>query len=111
MNLDLSVLDYCPEELLELKPNRLGEVLEGPTLLKLKGRQSPPVFVSVLLHGNEWSGFYAVQELLRDFRSKILPRDLWVFFGNIAAASEQQRYLDGQKRLQSHLVKTGISLC
>jgi hypothetical protein len=56
-------------------------------------------FVSCLLHGNEDSGYRAVLELLRT--GARFPFDLWVFIGNVAAASRDgwfaHRFLDGQE--------------
>ena len=46
-------------------PTRLADVLPGPTLFDLPGRDPRPLFVSTLLHGNEYSGLVAVQEVLR----------------------------------------------
>jgi succinylglutamate desuccinylase len=92
----LNILENLPPKLLEVPAEGLHELLGGPTLIHLPGREPAPLFVSVLLHGNESTGFYAVQALLRDYRSRELPRALSLFIGNVAAASEGQRYLDTQ---------------
>ncbi len=55
--------------------------------------------VACLLHGNEDSGFRAVCDLLR--AQPALPYDLWVFIGNVRAASQEgwfaHRFLDDQE--------------
>lgn len=92
----LNEIEKLPEGLLEVPSEGLNDLLGGPTLIHLPGRLPEPLFVSVLLHGNENTGFYAVQSLLRDFQSRELPRSLSLFVGNVDAASKGQRYLDGQ---------------
>ena len=92
----LNEIEKLPEGLLEVPSEGLYDLLAGPTLIHLPGRSPEPLFVSVLLHGNENTGFYAVQSLLRDFQSRELPRSLSLFVGNVDAASKGQRYLDGQ---------------
>ena len=85
-----------PEGLLDLPASRLGEVLAGPALIHLPGRRQPPLFVSVLLHGNEDTGWLAVQSVLKKYADTELPRALSLFVGNIDAARSGLRRLDGQ---------------
>ena len=92
----LKIIENLPPELLDGAVEGLPGLLSGPTLIHLPGREPAPLFVSVLLHGNESTGFYAVQALLRDYRSRELPRALSLFIGNVAAAGEGRRYLDTQ---------------
>ncbi|MDV3237268.1 MAG: M14 family metallopeptidase [Gammaproteobacteria bacterium] len=92
----LNILESPPERLLDAEPAELRRLLGGPTLLHLPGRRPEPLFVSVLLHGNEDTGYFAVRELLRRYRDHGLPRALSVFFGNVAAAELGLRRLDGQ---------------
>jgi succinylglutamate desuccinylase len=92
----LKIFEHVPDGLLQAGVGQLDEVLGGPALIHLQGRREEPLFVSVLLHGNEEAGFYAVQTLLRDYRGKELPRALSVFIGNVAAARHNQRFLEGQ---------------
>lgn len=91
-------MDALPAGFLDCPVNRLDTLFEGPTLIRLEGRQSPPLFVSVLLHGNEVSGFLALQILLKQYRElrEALPRDLWIFVGNVEAARYGVRRLPGQ---------------
>ncbi len=93
----LNETDTLPEGLLEAKIGELHQLLGGPTLIHLEGRRTSPLFVTVLSHGNEESGFYAVQQLLIEYANKELPRSLSVFIGNVGAARQGLRFLEGQK--------------
>ena len=92
----LNEIEHLPDGLLETPVEFLAELLGGPTLLHLPGRRPEPLFVTVLAHGNESTGFYAVQSLLQKYQGRELPRTLSIFIGNVAAASQGQRFLDGQ---------------
>jgi len=92
----LTVLEHLPENLLDKAAHELSEVLSGPTLIHLAGVKSRPLFVSVLLHGNETTGWEAVKSFLKDNQNKVLPRALSIFIGNVSAAREHKRVLDGQ---------------
>jgi hypothetical protein len=92
----LDVIDRVPAGLLEADARGLEDVLRGPTLLNLPGRRAEPLFVSVLLHGNEDTGLGAIQSVLRAHSGRPLPRALSIFFGNVAAARAGLRHLDGQ---------------
>lgn len=90
-------INEIPEGLLTLKDARyLHLLLPHPTLLYLKGGDAAPLFVSVLLHGNEDAGLFAVQDILNKYKERRLPRPLIIFFGNVYAAKVGQRRLDGQ---------------
>jgi len=92
----LNEIEYLPDGLLSMPAENLEALLGGPTLMHLPGRRPDPLFVTVLAHGNEGTGYCAVQGLLRAYRDKELPRALSVFFGNVSAASKGLRFLDGQ---------------
>ena len=92
----LKQLDYLPEGLLEVSSKELHTILPEPTLIHLSGKHTAPLFVSVLLHGNEPTGFMAIQLLLKKYKDKQLPRSLSLFFGNVTAASRGLRRLDKQ---------------
>ncbi len=84
--------------LMQAGPHELEALLGGPTLLHLPGREPAPLFASVLLHGNETTGWLAVRELLRTAHAsgRELPRALSVFIGNVRAAAHGLRMLEGQ---------------
>ena len=92
----LNEIENLPEGLLDTPLEGLEALLGVPTLMHLPGRRSAPLFVTVLAHGNEGTGFYAVQALLQRYRDQELPRALSVFFANVKAASQGVRFLDGQ---------------
>jgi hypothetical protein len=91
--------DDLPLSLLETEAAGLHAVLGGPTLFHLRGQREPALFVSVLMHGNETSGWDAIRRVLHrhldgdEFR---LPRSLSLFVGNTAAAALGVRHLPGQ---------------
>jgi succinylglutamate desuccinylase len=92
----LSEIDKLPEGILELEARELHQVLEGPTLIHLAGRRPEPLFVSVLLHGNEDTGWQAIREILKKYSGDELPRSLSLFIGNVDAARAGERFLEGQ---------------
>jgi len=91
------VLDHLPDSLLHLTAAELHGHLDGPTVFHLKGLKPEPLFVSVLQHGNETSGWDAVRRLLtRRYARQSLPRDLLLMVGNVSAAARGQRRLADQ---------------
>ncbi len=92
----LSILHQIPDGFLDILPTHLHQILPGPTLIHLQGNKDPALFVSVLLHGNETTGLYAIQNILRKYLTTGLPRSLSIFVGNVLAAKEGQRQLDSQ---------------
>ncbi len=98
--IELGVLDHLPPGFTGAEPAALHRVLPGPTLIHLPGRRRRPLFISVLLHGNEDTGLHAVQRLLRRYApgggARALPRALSLFIGNVAAARAGVRRLPGQ---------------
>jgi len=92
----LQVRESIPDGLLDCDVADLHNLLEGPTLIHLRGRRPEPLFISVLLHGNEPVGMQAVQALLKRYVAKQLPRALSIFIGNVSAARIGMRRLDGQ---------------
>lgn len=98
--LALKRLAELPEGLLDLPPDGLHQCLGGPTLLELPGRREPRLFVSVLMHGNEITGWEAVRRLLRAYEpgggDRPLPRAMTIFIGNTAAAERGLRHLPEQ---------------
>ncbi len=92
----LTIMDSLPAGFLDCEPTRLHTIFSGPTLIHLEGRRTPPLFVSILLHGNEYTGLLAVQKLLRHYQGRGLPRAMSLFVGNVAAARFGLRRLDHQ---------------
>ncbi|MCU7809667.1 MAG: succinylglutamate desuccinylase/aspartoacylase family protein [Candidatus Thiodiazotropha sp. (ex Notomyrtea botanica)] len=93
----LQQLDYLPQSIVQLAAHELTTVLSGPSLIHLPGRRPDPLFVSVLMHGNETVGWEAVRRLLARYgQGKTLPRAMSLFIGNISAAEQGLRRLPGQ---------------
>ncbi len=94
----LDIFDCVPDGLLELESHQLWQLLKHPTLIHLEGDRSLPLFVSILLHGNETTSWLAMRELLCKYQNqnKYLPRSLSLFIGNIEAARYRQRHLTNQ---------------
>ncbi len=96
ISLKLNILTEFPEELLHISVKEIHELLEGPTLFHLKGKRDDALFLSTLLHANETTSFYMLQELIAKYKNRELPRDLIIFIGNTFAAAEGMRHLPGQ---------------
>ena len=94
--LTLQQTEEVPASLLEMQCEQLHTLFPHPTLLHVRGLSSETVFVSILLHGNENTGFYAIQELLKKAQHTLLPRSLSIFFGNTQAARYGKRLLEHQ---------------
>lgn len=110
--LELTELDTLPAGLLDLPSAQvLHTLMPKPTLLHLQGRREPRLFVSILLHGNEDTGFYAIQQLLRKYQQQTLPRSLSIFFGNIEAARFSKRRLEGQPDYNRVWPGTDMAAC
>lgn len=92
----LTELNSLPEDLLQVEATELHTILPGPTLIHLPGRQGAPLFVSILLHGNEDTGLKAMQEVLKKYQNASLPRALSLFVGNVDAARQGVRRLEKQ---------------
>jgi len=92
----LTELDHLPERFLQVEATELHTVLPGPTLIHLPGRREAPLFVSILLHGNEDTGLKAMQAVLKKYQQQLLPRALSLFVGNVEAARAGVRRLQGQ---------------
>lgn len=91
------ILDHLPDGLLECSADRLHEVLDGPTVIHLPGRRPQPLFVCVLQHGNEISGWEAIRRLLKGrYARDPLPRSLMLLIANVRAAARRRRRLTDQ---------------
>ena len=91
----LRCIDGLPPGLLDVEARALERWLGAPTLLRLKGRERTPVLISVLLHGNETSGWDGLRQVLRR-HAAALPRDLLILIGNVEAAAVGVRTLPDQ---------------
>ena len=94
--LHLNFLKQFPTSLLDVEAHNLSSHLKAPTLFHIKGHQQQPLFITVLLHGNEITGWQAIQKLLRKYQDAPLPRSILLFVGNIEAAKVNVRTLSNQ---------------
>lgn len=94
--MQLDHLDYLPEALRDLSPQGIKQVFPNPTLIHIPGKRPEPVFISTMLHGNETTSFRVLQHLEQRFSRERPPRSLMIFVGNVDAAAQGVRHLDGQ---------------
>jgi hypothetical protein len=88
--------DGFPDTLLEVSAADLWRHLPGPALFRIPGNRREPLFLSVLQHGNEDTGWGAAQAVLRRHRATPLARTLLLFVGNVQAARVNVRTLPHQ---------------
>jgi len=95
---DLHIFNRLPDGFTGIGTEKLDSILPGPSLIRIEGENGSPLFVSILLHGNETTGFTAMQQLLAGYGAPhcALPRPLLLFVGNVAAAVLGVRKLEGQ---------------
>ncbi len=92
----LNILHEIPKELLDIEPKQAHDLLGGPTIFHIKGKRDDALYLSTLLHANETTSFFMLQQLIKRYENKELPRDLIIFVGNTFAAAEGMRHLPGQ---------------
>ena len=85
----LHIRDALPASIAQLPAPALADALGGPTLFDLRKPNVSPLFVSVLLHGNETSGWDAVRRLA----DEVAAASLLLFVGNVEAARRDVRSL------------------
>lgn len=94
----LDTYNAVPKGLLETSVEELDKVISGPTIIYLEGKVDKPLLISTLLHGNETTGFYAMQNILKKYnKGEELPRSLIYFIGNVDAAIKNVRHLPEQR--------------
>ncbi len=100
LTMKLHEINHIPERLLETEAENLEALLGKPTLIHLQGRQEPALLITVLMHGNETTGWEAVRVLLKRYCNQQgdldLPRSLSLFISNVSAAAKGLRRLDNQ---------------
>ncbi len=98
LKMQLNRFDSPPEGFLDAAPSELHKILPGPSLIHIEGEQGAPIFLATLLHGNEPTGFQAIQKLIKNYfnSGKMLPRPLDILIGNVEAAKSNERHLDHQ---------------
>ena len=94
MDKKLQILQTLPQGFFDIKAPQIEGVIDRPTLIHLKGQKKEPLFISILLHGDELSGLLILQKVLKKYPE--LPRDLIIFIGNPRACAEGVRHLEDQ---------------
>ncbi|GJL97489.1 MAG: hypothetical protein DHS20C06_13060 [Hyphobacterium sp.] len=82
--------DFLPD-LAGVPARDVRNLFPDSTLISLAGQNPQPLFVSVLIHGNETVGWEALKRLQVWMTDHILPRSLLIFIGNVRAAELEQR--------------------
>ncbi len=88
-------LNSLPDGLLELTADKLYTKIDNHTLVHLNGKVQRPIFISILQHGDEYTGWDALKDYLNNHQHQ-LPRSMTILFGNIQAARFNVRQLDNQ---------------
>lgn len=89
--------EQMPLAFLTIDYRQIKQLFERPTLVYLKGEKEAPLFIKIMLHGNEFSGLQIMQEVLKRYQKGndfVLPRPIYLFIGNVEAASRGMRRLD-----------------
>ena len=73
-DLGFKVLNKIPHGLLDVDASDLLDLLGGPTLIHLEGKRKYALFVSIMLHGNEYTGLLVIQRLLKKYIDAEWPR-------------------------------------
>lgn len=102
IDIPLLELSELPAGLTEVTAATIRSVFPHPTLITLtpeadNDRRKAPLFLSLLLHGNEHSSLTVLQKLATYWQvHKRLPRPLKIFVGNVYAAEQNRRHLPDQ---------------
>lgn len=88
--------DALPGALARTSVRDIRSVFPESALISLKGRRDDPLFVSILLHGNEPVGLDVLKRLQAWMVNHPLPRSLLIFVGNVRAAEAGQRMVEGR---------------
>lgn len=91
----MKLLKSIPNEFYDLDFRDIKTVFPEPTLIELEGLKKQPLFVSILLHGNEYTGLKVMQTILKKYQNG-LPRSIFLMIGNVDAAQANKRCLPHQ---------------
>jgi len=88
-------LHGLPDGFFDITTANIRSLFPNPTLVQLDGRDSQFLFISILLHGNEYTGLEVMQKILAE-HAQDLPRSILLFVGNVRAAEANRRFLPDQ---------------
>lgn len=90
----LKYFNKIPDGFINCHSVDLHDLLGGPSIIEFGDSSKPSVFISILLHGNEYSGLLGVQEFLKSTNN--YNCHFVLFIGNTLAAKYGQRHLVNQ---------------
>jgi succinylglutamate desuccinylase len=88
-------LHGLPDGFFDISTANIRMLFPNPTLIQLDGEDPNFLFISILLHGNEYTGLKVMQRVLAE-HAQDLPRSILLFIGNVRAAEADRRFLPGQ---------------
>ena len=88
-------LHGLPDGFFDITTANIRTLFPNPTLVQLDGKGPDFLFISILLHGNEYTGLKVMQQILAE-HAQDLPRSILLFIGNVRAAEANRRYLPDQ---------------
>jgi len=88
-------LHALPEGFFDIDTANIRSLFPKPALIHLQGEDPNLLFISILLHGNEYTGLKVMQEILTK-HAQDLPRSIMLFVGNVRAAEANLRFLPDQ---------------
>ena len=88
-------LHGLPDGFFDISTANIRNLFPNPTLIHLEGKDPNFLFISILLHGNEFTGLKVMQKVLAE-HAHDLPRSILMFVGNVRAAEANRRYLPDQ---------------
>lgn len=91
----IKLLEQLPTGILDVEANQLSQFVGNHTLVHLAGKVKRPLFISILQHGDETTGWDAIKALLQNHPDQ-LPRSIYLLFGNVEAAAQNLRQLPEQ---------------
>ena len=95
MTQDFDRLHGIPDGFFDITTANIRSLFPNPTLVQIDGEGPETLFISILLHGNEYTGLKVMQKVLADHAER-LPRSILMFVGNVRAAEANRRFLPDQ---------------
>lgn len=89
-------LHELPDGFFDISIANIRSIFPRPTLIRLDGKDPNFLFISILQHGNEFTGLEVMQRVL-DKHGQKLPRSILLFIGNVRAAEANRRFLPDQE--------------
>jgi hypothetical protein len=88
-------LHGLPEGFFDISTTNIRSLFPNPTLIQIDGQSSEYLFISILLHGNEYTGLKVMQKVLAE-HAEGPPRSILLFVGNVRATEANRRFLPDQ---------------